>query len=381
MGSVMLPAAISTASGNKEFQAGDIVDGRYRIVRKLADGGMGAVFLAEHMLIKRRLAIKQLHAELAGDETMVHHFLNEGSASGTLGHPHIVESTDMGFTRNNVPYIVFEYLEGRLLAEEIQRLGRLPVRRALLIARQIASALEAAHHAQIAHLDLKSDNIFLVQRGDALDHSKLLDFGISKFCASEVEDTNPGVLMGTPEFMAPEQIIMPDRVDCRADIYALGVLLYEMLAGKCPFSSDDPRAVMNQILNDSPPPISRPLPLALESLVFDGLLVKSREHRLQSMSEILILLDDLIAAIRPGVPDATDTFAEPDAKLASGTIPPGWPIESWFDAVPEPTPAFADGSVDIELDDIATTQICKPLQLVPLDVAADLEPYCELVVS
>src|SRR5882757_8299067 len=134
----------SGSSRRIEFQPGDIIDGRYRIVRKLADGGMGTVLLAEHMLIKRRVAIKRLHAELAADHSMVHRFLNEASAAGSLGHPHIVESTDMGFTREGIPYIVFEYLEGCLLTEEIQRLGTLPIRRALRIARQIASALEAA---------------------------------------------------------------------------------------------------------------------------------------------------------------------------------------------------------------------------------------------
>src|SRR5215470_136747 len=164
-----------------ELYPGDVIDGRYRILRKLADGGMGTVFLATHMLIRRRVAIKLLHAELAPDQWMVRRFLNEAAAAGTLGHPHIVESTDMGFTGDGVPYIVFEYLEGCLLTEEIRRLERLPLRRALVIARQIASALDAAHNAHIAHLDLKSDNVFLTDRGEALDHAKLLDFGIARF--------------------------------------------------------------------------------------------------------------------------------------------------------------------------------------------------------
>ncbi|HEX4417282.1 MAG TPA: serine/threonine-protein kinase [Kofleriaceae bacterium] len=319
-----------------------MLDGRYRIVRKLADGGMGTVFLAEHMLIKRRLAIKVLHTELANDRNMVHHFLNEASAAGTLGHPHIVESTDMGFTRDNIPYIVFEYLEGRLLSEEIRRLGQLPVRRALQIARQVASALEAAHTAQIAHLDLKSDNIFLIHRGDSLDHAKLLDFGISRFLAGDAEDTNPGVFMGTPEFMAPEQVSSPNLVDCRADIYALGVLLYEMLSGTCPFVSEDPLRVLDQIVNDPPPPLGRPVPLELETLLFDGLLVKSREQRLQTMTEILALLDARIAMLRLAAPDALETFDEP-----STVIPASWPVESWFDDAPD---RFEGALTSVDLD-------------------------------
>src|ERR1043165_7831684 len=122
-----------------ELYPGDVIDGRYRIVRKLADGGMGTVFLATHMLIRRRVAIKVLHAELAPDRWMVQRFLNEAAAAGTLGHPHIVESTDMGFTREGVPYIVFEYLEGCLLSEELRRLGRVPGRRGVVVARQVAS--------------------------------------------------------------------------------------------------------------------------------------------------------------------------------------------------------------------------------------------------
>lgn len=333
----MIPVMIPVVSSRlKALHPGDVIDGRYRILRKLADGGMGTVFLGEHMLIKRRLAIKLLHPELATELTMVRRFLNEGSAAGTLGHPHIVESTDMGFTRERVPYIVFEYLEGCLLSEEIWRLGRLPVQRALLIARQIASALEAVHGAQIAHLDLKSDNVFLTHRGDAPDHAKLLDFGISRFMAGDAEthDTQSGIVVGTPEFMAPEQVTCPDQADCRADIYALGVVLYEMLAGRCPFVSDDPRRVMQQIVHDAPPPVDRPVPPALEHLLFDGLLVKSRAQRLQTMGEITAILDALIVAMRSGIPDGLGWFAAPEAAGAGATAQPAWIVESWFDDVP-----------------------------------------------
>jgi serine/threonine-protein kinase len=329
----MLPVGSSRYT---EFQPDDIIDGRYRVLRTLADGGMGTVFLAEHMLIKRRVAIKRLHSELAGDRSMVHRFLQEASAAGSLGHPHIVESTDMGFTREGVPYIVFEYLEGCLLAEEIHRVGTLPVRRALRIARQIASALEAAHNAQIAHLDLKSDNIFLIDRGGALDHAKLLDFGISRFMAADREDTQPGILLGTPEFMAPEQVIMPDRIDCRADIWALGVLLYEMLAGRCPFVHDQPRRVFDDILNRPPPPIDRALPIALEAMLFDGLLVKSREQRVQTMAEVAAMLDALIVSLRPGAPEP-ESFPTIDAALADVIARP-WPVDSWSDDAPDVWP-------------------------------------------
>jgi serine/threonine-protein kinase len=334
------------SSRSREFQPGDIVDGRYRIVRRLAVGGMGTVFLAEHMLIKRRVAIKVLHPELATDRRMVNRFLNEASAAGTLGHPHIVESTDMGFTRENVPYIVFEYLEGCLLVEEIRRLGSLPVRRALIIARQIASALEAAHNAQIAHLDLKSDNVFLTDRGGALDHAKLLDFGISRFFAStDAEQTQPGVLVGTPEFMAPEQVVSPDSVDCRADIYALGVLLYEMLTGRVPFESEDARTVLARILHDEPAPLDRPVPVGVENLLFRGLLVKSRHRRLQTMGEVAALLDALIADLRPGTPEPLESFEE----LETWAQRPTTRLESWLHHAPSPLENAFDPSIEVEV--------------------------------
>jgi eukaryotic-like serine/threonine-protein kinase len=220
------------------LKAGDIVEGRYRILKTIDDGGMGIVFLAEHVLIKRRVAIKILHSELATDPEVIERFMNEASVAGTLGHPNIVESTDMGFTRDDVPFIVFEYLEGSLLTEEIYRVGGLTVRRALRIAHQIASALEAAHNAGIIHRDLKSDNVFLTHRDGALDHVKVLDFGISRFLGSDSDNSQQRrIVVGTPEFMAPEQILTPETVDNRADIYALGVLLYEMLTARRPFNN------------------------------------------------------------------------------------------------------------------------------------------------
>ncbi|HEY1816876.1 MAG TPA: protein kinase [Kofleriaceae bacterium] len=279
------------SKGDTVAKTGDIIEGRYRIIKTLGAGGMGTVFLAEHALIKRRVAIKILHAELATDANVVDRFMNEARAAGTLGHPNIVESTDMGFTHDHVPYIVFEYLEGSLLTDEIYRVGGLPVRRTVRICAQIASALHAAHNAGIVHRDLKSDNVFLTDKDEQSDHAKVLDFGISRFM--ETEDRQKGMVMGTPEFMAPEQITDPENVDARADIYALGVIMYEMLTARRPFSNeDDPQQLLYRIVHEAPPPLMRPeVPHGLAEIILDKMMAKDPADRYQSMADVEAALE------------------------------------------------------------------------------------------
>ncbi len=281
---------------------GDTVEGRYRILKPLDEGGMGTVFLAEHVLIKRKVAIKVLRPELAEDVDVVERFMNEARAAGTLGHPNIVESTDMGFTRDGIPYIVFEFLEGTLLVDEVYRLRGLPIRRALKIAHQIASALEAAHRANIIHRDLKSENIFLTDKDERPDHVKVLDFGISRFLEME-SDSRPrkGNIMGTPEFMAPEQITTPDKVDRRADIYALGVIIYEMITARRPFrNDDDPQAVLHAVVHDPPPPLGKSeAPPGLSEVIIDKLLAKDPEARYQTMRDLQGALEAFYNVARP----------------------------------------------------------------------------------
>ncbi|HTL33650.1 MAG TPA: serine/threonine-protein kinase [Kofleriaceae bacterium] len=307
---------------------GEVVDGRYKIIRPIADGGMGTVFLAEHWLIKRRVAMKILHAELAHDATMIRRFMNEALAAGTLGHPNIVESTDMGFTKGDVPYIVFEYLEGTVLADEILRRARIPFDRALKIAYQIASALDAAHEAGIVHRDLKTDNIFLTSRRNVTDHVKVLDFGISRFLQATDKTGLGGNLLGTPEFMAPEQVLTPDTVDKRADIYAIGVVLFEMMTGSVPFRLE-PQApgkldveaahrLLDRIINERPPPFDCPeAPAGFADMVVDKLLAKDRNKRYQTMKEVQAALTAFA-----GVASMPITLAV-ESKLA----PPPTPVD------------------------------------------------------
>lgn len=302
---------------------GDVVEGRYRIIQLLGQGGMGTVFLAEHTLINRRVAMKILHPELATDAIVVERFMNEARAAGTLGHPNIVESTDMGFTQNHIPYIAFEYLEGTLLTDEIYRTGGMPVRRAVRIASQIASALHAAHNAGIVHRDLKSDNVFLTDESNAPDHVKVLDFGISRFLTQD--DQQQSMVMGTPEFMAPEQILAPESVDKRADIYALGVILYEALTARRPFTGDEPRQVLHRIVHDLPPPLTGgDVPHGLAELILTKLLAKNPDDRLSSMIDVEAALSEFDTR-RDGVSAPKRRRRQPytGSELAQPTAAPG----------------------------------------------------------
>ena len=302
---------------------GDKIDNRYHVLSVIADGGMGTVFLAEHMLIKRRVALKVLHPELASDIAMVKRFMNEASAAGSLGHPNIVESTDMGYTHSRVPYIVFEYLEGALLTEEVYRIRGMAPRRALRIAKQIASALEAAHAANIIHLDLKSDNIFLIDRDGVPDHVKVLDFGIAKFMEADPDDTQRNLVIGTPEFMSPEQITDPASVDARADVWALGVVLYEMLTAKRPFNmTDGARILLHRIVHELPPAMGRKsVPPELETMILEKMLAKDPAQRFQSMTECLAAIEAMLRTFE----SSSDSIPPPSPSPAAS-----WPDEEIF---------------------------------------------------
>nr|HEX4318802.1 serine/threonine-protein kinase [Kofleriaceae bacterium] len=317
------------------LKIGDTVEGRYKVLSEIDSGGMGTVFLAEHHLIKRRVALKLLRPDLAEDVDTLERFMNEARIAGTLGHPNIVESTDMGFTRDGVPYIVFELLEGSLLTDEIYRTRGFPVRRALRIARQIASALAASHAAGIIHRDLKSDNVFLTDREDAMDHVKVLDFGVSQFIGGEARN----VVVGTPQFMAPEQITSPGSVDGRADVYALGVILYEMLAARRPFADhDDPNVVFQRILNEEPAPLEvSNLPPGLEVLLFERFITKRADERFATMRDVEGALAAFAGIVRPegsrdsvpilalsaaaGLPATTESSPSLPAPVQAITLP------------------------------------------------------------
>jgi serine/threonine-protein kinase len=254
---------------------GQLVSGRYRIQKLLGEGGMGAVYLAEHTLMRKRVALKLLHAEMSKDEEVLARFRREAEAAAHVEHPNVAAATDFGQTEDGSFFLVLEYVEGTSLRDALAK-GPFAAHRALHIARQIGFALERAHGAGIVHRDLKPENVMLVHKGDDPNFTKVLDFGIAKVEPNPQRDTTQpltrlGTILGTPEYMAPEQAL-GETVGPPADLYAVGVMLYEMLTGHHPFEASDRMAVLSMHIVAPVPKMSDrnpavDVPLAIEELV------------------------------------------------------------------------------------------------------------------
>jgi serine/threonine protein kinase len=243
--------------------------GNYRIVREIGSGGMGVVFEALHPDIGRRAAVKVLHPELSRNPDVAARFLNEARAVNLVRHPGLVQIFEYGRLPDGTLYIVMDFLEGEPLAQRLAR-GPLPLGEALLIVKQLASALTAAHERGIIHRDLKPDNVMLVADPEgyrdtrpSLSAVRLLDFGIAKLIEGgqglggprTPSGTRTGVVMGTPEYMAPEQCMGTSTIDGKVDVYALGIIFYEMLAGRRPFEAESTLELLNQHVHAMPPPL------------------------------------------------------------------------------------------------------------------------------
>jgi serine/threonine-protein kinase len=273
--------------------------GNYEVKALLGEGGMGTVYLAEHTVMGWRAAVKVLRRSLADDRVLVKRFINEARVIKAVRHPNIVEIVDVGILPDGLPYLLMELLEGETLGARLHRLGRLTVEQALDVTTQTATALQAAHDKGIIHRDLKPDNLFLVRDPENPAHEKVkvLDFGIAKLADAEPRGasahTRSGVLLGTPAYMSPEQCRgIAESVDHRADIYALAVILYQMLAGRAPFVGAGTGDVLIMHVSTEPTPIGQDNPAVphfVEAAITRGL-AKLREHRFQSMAEFAAAL-------------------------------------------------------------------------------------------
>jgi tRNA A-37 threonylcarbamoyl transferase component Bud32 len=295
------PDGDETSSGTLDTLVGTILEQRYEILRKIGQGGMGAVYEATHKLIGKRVAVKILLDKYAQKDQIVARLEQEARLASSIGHANIIDITDIGQTKDGRMFVVMEFLEGESLGALISRTGRLEQQRALRIARQIASALGAAHQKGIVHRDVKPENVFLLKRGNDPDYVKVVDFGISKSLRPEDGTDSPrltqtGMVLGTPLYMSPEQARGDDELDHRIDVYALGVILYEMVTGEVPYRGSNYLNILSQVLADDPIPpsqVNKEIGPDLEAVI-EKALEKDRDHRYKSMEEMAADLDALL---------------------------------------------------------------------------------------
>jgi len=300
---------------------GLVVDGRYRIEQQIGEGGMGVVYLSTHTVLQKKLALKVLRGDGSKDGEVVQRFMQEAQAATSIGHQNIIDISDFGRLPDGSVYFVMEYLDGTSLNDMIEKGGSVPMQTAVHLIRQIASALEAAHARGIVHRDLKPDNIFVIRQGGDPSFVKVLDFGVAKVGGAASKLTKTGMVFGTPHYMSPEQAA-GHSVDQRTDVYALGVIMYEMFTGKVPFDADTFMGILSKHMFEPPP---RPTDVegaslgAVETVILKAM-EKNADQRYQSMTELIADLDTLASGGeidmggRPGV--------APPGNLADALEPP-----------------------------------------------------------
>jgi serine/threonine-protein kinase len=317
--------------------------GNYRIIQRIGSGAMGTVYLAEHPLIGKRVALKVIHRDLSTNQDVVTRFFHEARAVNQIGHEHIVDITDYGQTHEGEYFFIMELLSGRSLTDLMELDGVLHPQRALHIGAQVADALAASHAVGIVHRDVKPDNVFLIHRRGDNDFVKLLDFGLAKIshAAGDVI-TRRGVILGTPQYMSPEQCESMSAVDPRSDVYSLGILLYQMMTGTVPFDGAGMGEILMRQVNEPPqPPRARNpyIPVSAEAVILRAL-AKRPEHRFQTMADFQAAMLDPegYAAAIPGAAPTTmlpalGAEAPPPADYFA-MLPPDAPT-------PPPVPGFS----------------------------------------
>jgi serine/threonine-protein kinase len=318
---------------------GHTIADRYKVLKKLGEGGMGVVYLAEHVFIEKKVALKVLSEDFARKADLVARFMQEAKAASKIGHENIVDITDFGETSSGSVFFAMEFLDGQDLAGHIRSGGAMPFARARHIMNQICRALGAAHAKGIIHRDMKPENVYLVTREGKPDFVKILDFGIAKM--SGLDDagsrlTRTGMIFGTPEYMSPEQA-KGDRPDHRVDIYAAGCILYEMLTGDVPFHAETFMGVLTKHMFETPEPPSvrnpeAQIPAEVEAVVLQAL-AKDRDQRFQTMKEMAMALEACAGGDPTrawgnepshvgGLREASQTFTAARGTAARGAVRP-----------------------------------------------------------
>ncbi len=313
---------------------GAMIGGKYRLRRVLGRGGMGTVYKAENVTIGRTVAVKVLHHHLADEGVTIARFQREARAAASVGHENIVDVLDMGVEPSGAPYTVMEYVRGKSLAQALREDGRFDPKRAAKIAGQVLSALAAAHGEGIIHRDLKPENVMLTVQGNKRDHVKLFDFGVAAIIDSASDQSGPndltpsGKTMGTPTFAAPEQILGRRVRDARVDLYAVGVLLYQMLAGRVPFERPTFPELCRAI-TDEPPPRFAELGVAVDptlEAVVRKALEKEPDARFQYAEEMGEALVPFGAEPPVDPLDSTDTLTMELRQLRAREIELSAPV-------------------------------------------------------
>jgi len=286
-----------TARSTEDNYLGTTIAERYKVLSKLGEGGMGVVYLAEHVFIEKKVAVKILSEDFARKGDLVARFMQEAKAASKIGHENIIDITDFGETASGSVFFVMEFLDGHDLAHHIRNDGPMPLSRVRFIMNQVCRALGAAHGKGIIHRDLKPENIYLINREGRPDFVKILDFGIAKVSSLDeggARLTRTGMIFGTPEYMSPEQA-RGDRPDHRVDIYAAGCILYEMLTGDVPFHAETFMGVLTKHMFEAPEAPTVRAPQAgvtpeIEAVVLKAL-AKDRDQRFQTMKEMAVAIE------------------------------------------------------------------------------------------
>ena len=285
-------------SPSTESLIGTVLEGAYRIDALLGAGGMGAVYRAMHLRLDKRVAVKVMARELAANPEALARFRREAVVTGGLGHPHIVQVFDFSTTPTGQTFLVMELLEGEDLDRRLRRVGRLPLAAVVHVVKQVASALAATHEQAIVHRDLKPGNVFLLRVAGETDFVKVLDFGISKVLAATTKITKTSSVMGTPNYMSPEQAEgKVDEIDERTDQWALACIAWECLSGTCLYGGDNVPTILYQIVHKPPPSLVQKV-AGLHPEVEDVLLhalAKNKKDRFGSVNDFAMALESAAA--------------------------------------------------------------------------------------
>jgi serine/threonine-protein kinase len=293
------------------WSVGDLLSGKYRLVRCLGEGSAAQAWEAENVLLGRTVAVKILHEHLSKDATTRSHFLAEARAAARIAHPNVVDVFDIGVSADGAPFIVMELCDGEALSHVIDGRGAMGVSYAADLMMQVLAALHAAHALGIVHRDLKPDNLIIVHPRPDQPTVKVLDFGIAQGVFGETaRGEEGGFVFGTPEYMPPEQA-RGEPVDARADIYAAGVIFYELLTGTVPFGGDSPTEILSRMLTRAPVPPSRIVPEIspeLDVIVLSAL-AKVPARRPQSAADFMTALAPFGTLGKPSLPASSDSEA------------------------------------------------------------------------